>query len=92
MYKHTYTSDIDAILARNSRVVTMGGEEGEAGSLAGNSTFSKATFVAEDEKVDINDPNFWTKLGACMEMRHVSQKTSSCFPVSRNASQDTYEA
>ncbi|GAB5366178.1 hypothetical protein AAMO2058_001122500 [Amorphochlora amoebiformis] len=55
--------DIDAILARNSRVVTMGGEEGEAGSLAGNSTFSKATFVAEDEKVDINDPNFWTKLG-----------------------------
>jgi len=53
--------DIDSILERNSRVVTVGEKGTEL--VSGNSTFSKATFVADEEKVDINDPEFWAKLG-----------------------------
>mmetsp|Transcript_1235 Transcript_1235/g.1738 ORF Transcript_1235/g.1738 Transcript_1235/m.1738 type:complete len:2914 (-) Transcript_1235:233-8974(-) len=55
--------DIDAILERSSRKITMGNDSSSSGGIAGNSTFSKATFVADDEKVDINDPQFWSKLG-----------------------------
>ncbi|KAK8806961.1 hypothetical protein WA158_003720 [Blastocystis sp. Blastoise] len=47
-------ADIDQILERNSKVITVDRE--------GSSSFSKASFVTNtSDEVDINDPNFWTK-------------------------------
>ena len=50
--------DIDAILARRTTVVKHDGD-GEAVS----NPFSKASFVtSDDNKMDVNDPDFWDKL------------------------------
>ena len=55
--------NLDQILERNARVVTMGDDA----ALKGNSTFSKASFVDErqspEDDIKIDDPEFWTKLG-----------------------------
>ncbi len=56
--------DIDSILASSARVVDYDQQHKETSSGV-FSSFSKASFVAntDDSKVDVNDPNFWTKLG-----------------------------
>mmetsp|Transcript_14619 Transcript_14619/g.35648 ORF Transcript_14619/g.35648 Transcript_14619/m.35648 type:complete len:140 (-) Transcript_14619:526-945(-) len=60
--------DIDSILQRHSRVVTVGNEKGEGEGKNGllqraNSRFSKASFVSDEQGVDLNDPEFWAKIG-----------------------------
>jgi chromodomain-helicase-DNA-binding protein 7 len=62
--------DIDSILARRSRTVVH--ENTGSGSAAAGGTFSKASFVSKTpskgtgqsatEDIDINDPDFWSKM------------------------------
>ncbi|KAL3935214.1 MAG: hypothetical protein SGBAC_009225, partial [Bacillariaceae sp.] len=62
--------DIDSILARRSRTVVH--ENTGSGSGAAGGTFSKASFIAKTpskkggqgggEDIDIEDPDFWTKM------------------------------
>ncbi|KAL3915362.1 MAG: hypothetical protein SGILL_005694, partial [Bacillariaceae sp.] len=61
--------DIDSILARRSRKVVH--ENTGTGSAAAGGTFSKASFVSKTpskgtgpaaEDIDINDPDFWSKV------------------------------
>lgn len=48
-------ADIDQILEKNAKVITVDSQ--------GGSSFSKASFVTDTSaEVDINDPNFWTKV------------------------------
>ena len=48
-------ADIDQILEKNTKVITVDSQ--------GGSSFSKASFVTDTSaEVDINDPNFWTKI------------------------------
>ena len=48
-------ADIDQILEKNTKVITIDSQ--------GGSSFSKASFVTDTSaEVDINDPNFWTKI------------------------------
>ena len=49
-------ADIDQILEKNTKVITIDSQ--------GGSSFSKASFITESSaEVDINDPDFWTKMG-----------------------------
>jgi len=54
-------ADIDAIMQRQSHVVSYNNEGSNVAKSLGS--FSKASFVSADEKedVDINDPDFWKK-------------------------------
>ena len=62
--------DIDSILSRRSRKIVHGNTG--SGSAAAGGTFSKASFVHKtptkgenakaSEDIDINDPDFWTKM------------------------------
>ena len=48
-------ADIDQILEKNTKVITIDSQ--------GGSSFSKASFITDSSmEVDINDPNFWTKV------------------------------
>lgn len=48
-------ADIDQILEKNAKVITIDSQ--------GGSSFSKASFITDSSmEVDINDPNFWTKI------------------------------
>ena len=48
-------ADIDQILEKNTKVITIDSQ--------GGSSFSKASFITDTSmEVDINDPNFWTKV------------------------------
>lgn len=48
-------ADIDQILEKNTKVITIDSQ--------GGSSFSKASFITDGSmEVDINDPNFWTKV------------------------------
>jgi hypothetical protein len=58
--KKFYEEDIDQILNRSEKVVW---NESSAKVLGGASSFSKASFRSAGEPdIDINDPNFWTKV------------------------------
>ena len=55
-------ADIDQILEKNAKVITVDSQ--------GGSSFSKASFVTDTSaEVDINDPNFWTKVIGLQEPR-----------------------
>ena len=48
-------ADIEQILEKNAKVITIDSQ--------GGSSFSKASFITDSSmEVDINDPNFWTKI------------------------------
>ena len=48
-------ADIEQILEKNAKVITIDSQ--------GGSSYSKASFVTDSSaEVDINDPNFWTKI------------------------------
>ena len=48
-------ADIDQILEKNAKVITIDSQ--------GGSSFSKASFVTDHStEVDVNDPYFWTKV------------------------------
>ena len=48
-------ADIDQILEKNTKVITIDSQ--------GGASFSKASFITDSSmEVDINDPNFWTKV------------------------------
>ena len=48
-------ADIDQILEKNTKVITIDSQ--------GGSSFSKASFITDSSmEVDINDPNVWTKV------------------------------
>ena len=48
-------ADIDQILEKNTKVITIDSQ--------GGSSFSKASFITDTSaEVDINDPDFWTKV------------------------------
>ena len=57
-------ADIDQILEKNTKVITIDSQ--------GGSSFSKASFVTDTStEVDINDPNFWTKVVGLKEPQEV---------------------
>ena len=57
-------ADIDQILEKNTKVITSDSQ--------GGSSFSKASFVTDTStEVDINDPNFWTKVVGLKEPQEV---------------------
>ena len=48
-------ADIEQILEKNAKVITIDSQ--------GGSSFSKASFITDSSmEVDINDPDFWTKI------------------------------
>lgn len=48
-------ADIDQILEKNAKVITIDSQ--------GGSSFSKASFITNtSDEIDINDPDFWTKI------------------------------
>lgn len=48
-------ADIEQILEKNAKVITIDSQ--------GGSSFSKASFVTDtSDEIDIDDPNFWTKI------------------------------
>ena len=58
-------ADIDQILEKNAKVITVDSQ--------GGSSFSKASFVTDTSaEVDINDPNFWTKVIGLKEQEEMN--------------------
>ena len=55
-YQQFSQADIDEILQSSSTKVTYENEQ------QGGSVFSKAAFVADENEVDMDDPEFWTKI------------------------------
>ena len=48
-------ADIEQILEKNAKVITIDSQ--------GGSSFSKASFITNtSDEIDINDPDFWTKI------------------------------
>ena len=48
-------ADIDQILEKNTKVITIDSQ--------GGSSYSKASFITDtSDEIDIDDPNFWTKI------------------------------
>ena len=58
-------ADIDQILEKNAKVITIDSQ--------GGSSFSKASFVTDNStEVDVNDPYFWTKVVGLKEPQEVN--------------------
>ena len=57
-------ADIDQILEKNAKVITIDSQ--------GGSSFAKASFITDtSDEIDINDPNFWTKVVGLKEKQEV---------------------
>ena len=55
-------ADIDQILEKNAKVITIDSQ--------GGSSFAKASFITDtSDEIDINDPNFWTKVVGLKEQQ-----------------------